>query len=76
MRPLMSAATSTFVLRLHLAARGDRGDEVALLHGLDAHFGALVAALGCGDGHERHDPDDHGAANRPLHLFAHFVLYA
>ena len=63
-------------LRLHLAAGRDGGDEVTLLHGLDADFGALVAALGCGDGHERHDPDDHGAANRPLHLFAHLVLDA
>ena len=63
-------------LRLHLAACRHGRDEIALLHGLDAHFGALVAALCRGDGHERRDPEDHDAANGPLHPFAHVVLYA
>ena len=70
--PVMSERDVDLGLRPHLAARRDRGDEIAPLHLLGAHLDRLVAALGGGQSADRDRDDGDDPADRAIFdLLAH-----
>ena len=58
-------------VRLHLSARGDVGDEIPLLHLLEADLDRLVSALA---GTERDDGASPASGTTPIAIFDFFPM--